>query len=372
MPEAMLASAGSTEHGRQPDPAFWAGKRVLVTGHTGFKGAWAVQWLNAMGAEVFGLALEPEGPMSLYAGAKLDETCTSMICDIRDASATAHAVELAKPDLVLHMAAQALVRRSYRDPLGTYATNVMGTAHLLEALRAARSTPNVCLVVTSDKVYLNDESGRAFVERDELGGHDPYAASKAACEVVVASYRDSYLRQAGMKLATARGGNVIGGGDFAEDRIVPDIWRAAQAGTALQLRSPHAVRPWQHVLDCLSGYLCYLEDLALVAGAPTCLNIGPDPGQSITVGQLALAIQTSMGLAELDDKGAEGEPHEMKTLCLDPSLAHATLGWRERLAGTLAMEWTGWWYGQVRSGMPMKEACEAQISRFTEQGERVR
>ena len=233
---------------------FWAGKRVLVTGHTGFKGSWLALWLSSMGARVSGYALQPTTTPSLWQSVEGHAGIASTIADVRDPAALLRAFEAFRPELVFHLAAQSLVHASYGDPVGTYATNVMGTVHLLQALRTQTALKAV-LAVTSDKVYANAETGRAFAEDDPLGGKDPYSASKAATEIAVQSFAKSYFEPAGVPLATARGGNVIGGGDFSPDRIVADIVRAARAQQPFVLRHPEATRPWQHVLDCLAGYL---------------------------------------------------------------------------------------------------------------------
>ncbi|RVI05326.1 CDP-glucose 4,6-dehydratase, partial [Sinorhizobium meliloti] len=245
---------------RLPDPEFWAGKRVLLTGHTGFKGSWAAVWLKEMGAHVTGYALPPASRPSLHDLLHPSGALGGQFGDIRDGEALATIARKSEPEIVLHMAAQPLVRESYAAPAETFDVNVMGTVRLLEAARATPSVKAV-LVVTTDKVYRNDESGRHFRESDTLGGHDPYSGSKAACELAVATWRSAYLRECGIRVATARGGNVIGGGDFSADRLVPDVVRAALSGTRLNIRSPLATRPWQHVLDCLNGYFLFAEAL---------------------------------------------------------------------------------------------------------------
>lgn len=323
---------------------------MLLTGHTGFKGSWATQWLSLLGAHVSGLALAPDTAPSLFNTARIDGVCRSHLIDLADRAAVAALVADVQPSIVLHMAAQPLVRRSYREPVETFQTNVMGTVHLLEAIRLAPVAPQGVLIVTSDKVYENDNTGRAFAEGDRLGGHDPYAASKAATEIAVATYRDAFLAERGIRVASARGGNVIGGGDFSEDRIVPDIYRAAISGQSLMLRSPQAVRPWQHVLDCLSGYLTFAEDLALTPSPPHALNIGPDPGEPITVGMLASTIQSAMGLGDAWQRDAAAGPKEMTLLSLDPSAAHAQLGWADRLPGRAGLLWTARWYADFARG----------------------
>lgn len=349
---------------RLPDPDFWRAKRVLLTGHTGFKGAWAALWLHAMGAEVYGLALEPETSPNLFTQAKIAATCHHTIADLRDAEAVRAVVAAAKPEIVLHLGAQALVRRSYRDPVETFATNVMGTANLLDAL-AETASARAILVITSDKVYANDESGRAFREEDALGGHDPYSASKAAAEHVVKAYRGARFTAMGCALATARGGNVIGGGDFSEDRIVPDIVRAAARDEPLILRSPHATRPWQHVLDCLAGYFVFAEILASGGEYPPALNIGPDPATPITVAQIAEALLPALGAKhgwQLDPAAANA-PREMTSLSLDPAHARA-LGIADRLPGNAALSFTAEWYSAIAQGQDARAISLAQIARY--------
>ena len=271
--------------------AFWRDRRVLLTGHTGFKGAWLALWLERLGAQVFGLALPPTIPSPRGFPNWRPRRSRSRIGDIRDAGVVARAVQEARPQIVIHMAAQALVRRSYRAPVETFATNVMGTAHLLDSLRGAEGLQAV-LVVTTDKVYRNDGNGHPFAEDDPLGGADPYSASKAAAEIVVASMATSFF--GGKGVATARAGNVIGGGDWSEDRLIPDIWRAVKAGKPLRLRNPEATRPWQHVLDPLAGYLRYAERLASGADVPKALNFGPLPGDALTVAEIADAMLAAM------------------------------------------------------------------------------
>jgi CDP-glucose 4,6-dehydratase len=301
----------------------------------------------------------------------MEGVCASHLIDLRDRAAVAALVQRCAPEIVLHMAAQPLVRRSYREPVETFETNVMGTVHLLEAIRLAPAAPRAVLVVTSDKVYANDNAGRAFGEDDRLGGHDPYAASKAATEIAVASYRDAFLAERGIRVASARGGNVIGGGDFSEDRIVPDIYRAAIGGQPLLLRSPQAVRPWQHVLDCLSGYFAFAEDLASTPAPPVALNIGPDPGAPITVGMLASAIQSAMGLRDAWQLDAAAGPKEMMLLSLDPSAAHARLGWADRLPGRAGLLWTARWYADFARGQDARDLVLRDIAGY-EAGSRGR
>ena len=332
---------------------FWRGKRVLLTGHTGFKGAWCALWLRHMGAQVHGLALAPDTAPNLYQLAGVDADLTSRVGDIRDLETVRSAVGEAAPDIVLHMAAQALVRRSIQAPIETFAANIMGTAHLLEALRDAQNL-KAALIVTTDKVYENPENGRAFSETDPLGGHDPYSASKAAAEIVAAAYARTYFAPRGIQVATARGGNVIGGGDFSQDRIVPDIYRALRAGEPVALRNPAATRPWQHVLDCLSGYLAYAQALATRADAPHALNFGPLANASVAVATLVDSMQKALG-APHGWRLAEGpQPREMQALSLDCARARDSLGFRDKLVGVDAIKATANWYLAHARGEDMR------------------
>ena len=354
-----------SEPSRRADPAFWSGKRVLLTGHTGFKGAWAALWLRAMEARVFGFALSPSTEPSLYALTNLDRQIEDGLGDLRAPKTVADAVIAAKPQIVLHMAAQPLVRRSFAAPIETFATNVMGTAHLLEALRGASGLEAV-LVVTTDKVYANAETGRAFGEGDPLGGHDPYAASKAAAELVTASYAASFFDAAGVPVATARGGNVIGGGDFSADRIVPDVLRALTAGQAVTLRHPEATRPWQHVLDCLAGYLLHIESLVREPRTtPRALNFGPDPAAPITVAALVEAMQKALGSAHGWTRDVGNHPREMRLLAIDSANARRALGWRDRLPGVAAIAATAAWYEAFVAGRDMCAFTLRQIEDFS-------
>ncbi|APG85387.1 CDP-glucose 4,6-dehydratase [Sinorhizobium americanum CCGM7] len=351
---------------RLPDPDFWKGKRVLLTGHTGFKGSWASLWLRKLGAEVTGYALPPASEPSLHALLHADGLPHGQFGDVRDGEALATVTRKSEPEIILHMAAQPLVRESYATPAETFDVNVMGTIRLLQAARAVPSVKAV-LVVTTDKVYRNDESGRHFRETDTLGGHDPYSGSKAACEVAVATWRSAFLQERGIRIATARGGNVIGGGDFSADRLVPDIVRAALSGTRLNIRSPLATRPWQHVLDCLNGYFLFAEAIYNGASAVDALNFGPSPAElQIPVRDVANAIQAAMGLEpEWDDVSSQKQPREMQTLGLDPALAGESLGWRARFTQRQAIEWTARWYDGWRQGKAALPLTLDQIDAFT-------
>jgi CDP-glucose 4,6-dehydratase len=318
-----------------------------------------------MGATVFGLALPPETTPALFSELELPGL-TSTIGDIRDLSDVTSAVLAANPTVAIHMAAQPLVRRSYREPGLTFSTNVMGTVNVLEALRHHAPELVAALVVTTDKVYANDDSGEAFVETDRLGGHDPYSSSKAACEEVVSSYRQSFYDGLGVPLATARAGNVIGGGDWSEDRLIPDLWRAMEERRTVVLRNPDAVRPWQHVLDPICGYLKYVEAMASArwGGLPRALNFAPLPSEPMTVREVAETLGAAMGAGTDWELAEEGQPAEMKLLALDASLANECIGWSPQLTGRQAVQWTAEWIQATASGAEMQEEVDRQISRF--------
>jgi CDP-glucose 4,6-dehydratase len=347
-----------------PNPGFWAKQRVLLTGHTGFKGAWAALWLERLGATVHGFALAPDQAPDMFSRLQPYRRLTSTIDDIRDPEAVRRAVAEAAPTVVLHMAAQPLVRRSYADPVATFATNVMGTVNLLDALRAAPGVAAV-LVVTTDKVYRNEDGGKRFAENDPLGGHDPYSASKACTETATAAYAASFFTPAGVRLATARAGNVIGGGDWSVDRLIPDVWRALHRGEPLELRYPGATRPWQHVLDSLSGYFVYLERLASAAGAvPLTMNFGPDDATGLTVAAVAETIAGHLPGARGWIAAPGDFPVEAQALALDPARAESILGWRSRLPVHEALEWTAEWYRGFDAGIDVRRLSLDQIQRY--------
>ena len=343
--------------------AFWRGKRVLLTGHTGFKGSWAAIWLSRLGAEVTGLALPPDQTPSLFELADVGGLVRSILIDLRDREAVERAVSGGDYELVLHMAAQPIVRAAIEDPVGTFATNVMGTAHLLQALRGQGSL-KAALVVTSDKVYANAELGRAFGETDPLGGKDPYSASKAATEVLVRSFAQSYFEPAGVAVATARGGNVIGGGDFSRDRLVADIVRAARAEKPVVLRHPEATRPWQHVLDCLAGYFRHLEALASAPDAPRAVNFGPRPGgREVTVGELATLAVEALGGRPWRHEPDPGSL-EAGSLAIDTSLAKRALGFESRLDPAAAVGRTMDWHRRQAAGEDALALCREAIAAY--------
>ena len=347
--------------------SFWSGRRVLVTGHTGFKGGWLSLWLQHLGAEVHGLALAPPSTPSFFDAIRWPMPLVDNRADVRDPNAVRIALAAAEPSVVFHLAAQPLVRESYLDPTGTFATNVMGTVHLLEAARACPSVRSV-INVTSDKCYENDESGAEYTESDRLGGADPYSCSKACAELVSTSYRRSFLTSdSSPGLASARAGNVYGGGDWAVDRVVPDCIRAFARGEPVVLRRPEATRPWQHVLDALRGYLLLAERLTEhPQGFSSPLNFGPPSGVSGSVGDLVAGLAERWG-GSASWRVADGQhPHEATTLRLDSNKASRTLDWKPLIPLSEGLDLTVDWYRQFVSGASdMTETSLSQI-RFLE------
>ena len=342
--------------GPLPDPGFWSGRRVLLTGHTGFKGAWLARWLARLGARVHGVALPPEGEAAALA--PLWSGIGETLGDLRDGLTAARAVAAARPEIVLHLAAQALVPRGWADPAGTVATNVGGTVALLEALRGAGELRAV-LVVTSDKVYRNDDGGAAFAEDAPLGGDDPYSASKAAVEVLLPSWR-ALLAPAGAAVGAARAGNVVGGGDFGADRLIPDTVRAARAGRAVVLRAPGSTRPWQDVRDCLRGYLLHAEALVR-GGGPAALNFGPPPAADRpTAEAVASRVAAALGAPRpVHDPAAAIA--EKRTLSLDPARAAATLGWRTLHDAAAAIDDAARFYRALAAGADAAVLADAAL-----------
>jgi len=350
-------------YGGSVNRAFWKGRRVLLTGHTGFKGAWTAAMLVDLGATVTGTALAPDGDPNLWALFDGRLGMDSVIGDLRDLSSTIDVCRRARPHVVIHMAAQALVRRGYSVPVETFSSNLIGTVNLLEALRGEDSVETI-LVVTSDKVYDNKNDGVPFTEDSQLGGSDPYSASKAATEIIVQSYAESFFDARGVPVATARGGNVVGGGDFASERLLPDIFRAAQEGKAVVLRYPHARRPWQHVLDCISGYLRYIEHLhGQRRAAPLSLNFGPWDTADMTVADVADVVGRRLGNDIPWQKAATELSAEKQTLSLDCRLARQVLGWSPRLSIADALEWTAEWYAAFANGSDPLSLVRSQIDR---------
>ncbi len=341
------------------DSRFWRGKRVFLTGHTGFKGSWLALWLRQLGAEVTGYALTPPTDPSLYDLARVQEGIRDLRGDVRDLESVYKVLQEANPDIVIHMAAQSLVRRSYADPVETYSTNFMGTVHVLEAVRRAVGIRAV-LIVTSDKCYENREGVWSYRENEPMGGYDPYSSSKGCAELATVAYRRSYLH-GDTAVASARAGNVIGGGDWAEDRLIPDLMRAASDRRTAQIRNPRAVRPWQHVLEPLSGYLALAERLYRDGQAfAEAWNFGPADEDAKPVEWIA----REMALLWEDVRWKQDDashPHETEYLSLDCSKARARLGWIPRLPLSEALSWTVQWYRGYDAGLDMRRLTEEQI-----------
>lgn len=341
---------------------FWAGRRVLLTGHTGFKGAWLALWLQKLGSEVHGLAL-PARSAGAFSALGLGLGQHSHLADLRELPAVQEVVRAVEPEVVFHLGAQALVRTGYRDPAGTYATNVLGTVHLLDALRGSPSTRAV-VVVTSDKVYANAGEGQPFAEDDPLQGSDPYSGSKVCAEMVVQAWRKALPADAPIAIATARAGNVIGGGDIAPDRLLPDAWRAITTTTPLVLRYPDAIRPWQFVLEPLLGYLLLAQRLTLApATAPHSLNFGPEAESCRSVVEIAQNVFELMGAGtwELERRA---QPAEASLLTLESSKARDVLAWRGRLDLDEALEWTTAWWRKERRGGGLHELAISQVEAY--------
>lgn len=341
---------------------FWKGKRVLVTGHTGFKGSWLALWLTRMGAEVTGFALPPSTDPSLFEQARIAEVVTHIEGDVRDLPALQSALTAAQPEIVFHLAAQPLVRLSYEQPVETYATNVMGTVHLLEACRSIASLRGV-VCITSDKCYENREWVWPYRESDPMGGYDPYSSSKGAAEIVIAAYRRSFFAQ-GAGIASVRAGNVIGGGDFSGDRLLPDIIRALEAGQRPVIRSPDSVRPWQHVLEALGGYLVIAERLhAGEAAMASGWNFGPSDDDTKPVRWIVDQILQDSGVDGWDHPGGE-LPHEAQMLKLDCSKARSDLGWRPAMTLADALRKVVDWHRLVYQGADARAVTIEQIAAY--------
>lgn len=357
-----------------PSKAFWNGKRVFVTGHTGFKGSWLCFWLRHLGAEVTGYSLDPPSEPSLHELLKSSRSSDSVHGDVTDYQHLLQEMQRSSPNIVLHLAAQSLVRLSYANPIETYSTNVMGTVNVLNAARNC-GTVDCIVVVTTDKCYENDDTPRAFVETDRLGGHDPYSNSKACAELVTSAFRNSYFpistyddhRTA---IASARAGNVIGGGDWATDRLIADVMRAAVDKQVVKIRSPNAVRPWQHVLEPLSGYLILAERLC-ESGADfsSGWNFGPELEDAKPVSwvmeTLAEAWPDSL---RWEVEGNQSQLHEAQTLSLDISKAKSLLGYRPRVGLRRALQWVADWYGGHMAGANIEALTTAQIEEFESLG----
>jgi CDP-glucose 4,6-dehydratase len=351
------------------DKGFWEKKKVFLTGHTGFKGTWLSIWLHSLGAEVTGYALAPPTDPSLFELAGGGELLQSIRGDVRDKDRLAQEMEKAGPEIVIHLAAQALVRNSYQNPVETYAINVMGTVHLLEAVRRCPGVKAV-VNVTTDKCYENREWVWGYRENEPLGGHDPYSSSKACSELVTASYRDSFFpaqdySRHGVALASARAGNVVGGGDWATDRLVPDCLRSALKGEKIRIRNPHAIRPWQHVLEALAGYLLLARRL-YEAGPEfgEAWNFGPEDSDARTVEWIVRRICAQWGGGAVYEVDRGPHPHESHFLKLDCSKAKARLNWHPRWNLEQAIERVLEWVRVYQRGGDIREICRRQIREY--------
>lgn len=352
---------------------FWKGRRVFVTGHTGFKGGWLTLWLQRLGAEVAGYALPPPSAPTMFQVASIGETVESQYGDVRDLAALSKAIHKFEPEVIFHLAAQSLVGASYRDPIGTYATNVLGLVNLLEAVRKITSVRAV-LIVTSDKCYENREWIWGYREDEALGGYDPYSSSKGCAELVVAAYRRSFFRPGkagdlGVAIATARAGNVVGGGDWAEDRLIPDFIRAMSAGEELRVRAPGSIRPWQHVLEPLSGYLSLarrlVEDGVAYAEA---WNFGPHDRDSVSVSWIADHLVTLWGNNARWVVDGDSHYHEATRLKLDISKATQRLQWAPRWSVGQALDMVVKWHRSHLAGENMRGVTQAQIAAYERSG----
>jgi CDP-glucose 4,6-dehydratase len=343
---------------------FWQGRKVLVTGHTGFKGSWLSLWLQTLGADLMGFALQPPTKSNLFTLANVADGMHSIIGDVRNFTEIQTAIKKFQPEIVIHMAAQALVRHSYKEPVETYATNVMGTVHLLEAIRQVDSVRTV-VNVTTDKCYENKEWHWGYRENDRLGGHDPYSNSKACSELVTSAYRSSYFYARQIGLASARAGNVIGGGDWAADRLVPDIIRACMDGRPVSIRNPHSLRPWQHVLEPLQGYLLLAEKLHQTPDVyADSWNFGPEENDVKPVSWIADHIVKlwQNGASWIQDGGAD--LHEATYLKLDCAKARTLLGWQSQFTLEKALAETVTWYRAYQAQSNMRDSSLAQIKNY--------
>jgi len=350
------------------NPEFWEGKKVFITGHTGFKGGWLTLWLQSMGAEVYGYALKPPAETSFFTEVGIGQgMISSTIADIRDVNKLRGAMQAARPEIVFHLAAQPLVRYSYEQPIETYEVNVMGTVHVLESVRAISSV-KVVVNITTDKCYENREWPWGYREDEAMGGFDPYSSSKGCAELVSAAYRRSFLDSAGIALATARAGNVIGGGDWAKDRLIPDFLRAMDAGIMLTIRSPHSTRPWQHVLEPLSGYLCLAESLfthgeSFAEG----WNFGPNDEDARSVSWIVEQLAELRQDVKWQCDDSE-QPHEANYLKLDSSKAKARLKWQAKWRLQTALEKTIEWHQAWKTRNVMRRVSFDQIAQYQNTG----
>jgi CDP-glucose 4,6-dehydratase len=360
-----------------PKRDFWRGRHVFLTGHTGFKGSWLSLWLKSLGANVTGYALAPPTQPSLYEQARVEGAVRSIRADLRDLPTLKAAIAECRPDVIIHMAAQTVVRTGYDDPVETYSSNVMGTVNLFEALRQL-GTPCVVVNVTSDKCYDNREWVWGYRENDALGGHDPYSNSKACAELVTSAFRDSYFpphdfERHGVAIASARAGNVIGGGDWTANQLIPDLIRSFLAGQPCLIRNPLATRPWQFVMEPLRGYLLLAEQLSKEPEQfGTAWNFGPSNEDAKPVSWIADELVRLWGRQASWDRDTKHHPHEAYLLKLDASRAHRELSWYPAVPLNSSLDWTVRWYRAFERGEDLGELCEAQIDKYEALGTNVR
>ncbi|QIR16120.1 CDP-glucose 4,6-dehydratase [Shewanella aestuarii] len=342
---------------------FFRGRKVLITGHTGFKGSWLTLWLHRLGADITGISLLPQTQPNLFSLLNIESLCQHHVCDIRDQPALATLINKVKPEIVFHLAAQPLVRASYREPIETFSTNVMGTANLLEALRSSATVKSV-VMVTTDKVYQNQEVERPYQEDDRLGGHDPYSASKAASELIIDCYRNSFLAEQGIALASARAGNVIGGGDWSDDRLIPDAIRAWQNKQPLNIRRPESIRPWQHVLEPLFGYMKLAHDLYHQPELSGAFNFGPETSEAATVRHVISTAQQIYSSGDVIWHDVPEGVHEAGLLTLDTTKSHGMLNIRSLWDLNETLKRTINWYSEHENGTTAQALCEADIAAY--------
>jgi len=345
------------------DRSYWSGKRVLVTGHTGFKGSWLTIWLKKLGCHVTGIGLAPITSPSLYELGRVSSLCDSHFIDILNIARLNKVIKESEPQIVFHLAAQALVRKSYHDPLETISTNTMGTANVLNAIRDVPSVKTVVLI-TTDKVYKNNETGQAYKEEDALGGYDPYSASKAASELIIDCFRNSYLKGAGIHIASARAGNVIGGGDWSQDRIIPDAIRAWGANESLKIRNPQSIRPWQHVLEPLYGYIILAQNLEINPNFAKSYNFGPSPKDVASVKEVIALAQKIWGGGDVEIDSNSSQFKEAGVLKLDATLAQNELGIFPAWNTAQSIKKTINWYKNQMHGANAIDLCEKDIGKY--------
>lgn len=348
------------------EASFWAGKRVLITGHTGFKGSWLAFWLKHVEAEVCGYALAPENQPNLYENLGLETEINSVVGDVRNLADFEKTLDAFQPEIVFHLAAQSLVRKSYRDPVETYATNVIGTVNVLDAARRADSVKAI-VVITTDKVYENKEWHWAYRENERLGGFDPYSNSKACAELAVAAYRNSFFAESSTLIATARAGNVIGGGDWSKDRLLPDVFRSLVFGESLEIRNPASIRPWQHALEPLNGYLMLAEKLCAGENRfADAWNFGPSDEDSREVGWILEEIRAVWNEPVNWQISESVQPHEARLLKLDSAKAKNELKWLPKLSLREALNLTVEWYQDFKNKRDLRATTQRQIEFYTQ------